>query len=162
MQFFSWWLPPCKNSKLLADSFKKYWWSKNSAIWLDKSIFANFSGYALKKKSYSTNSFFVLQSFLGKSNDTILQKSPNPDLGTFLTILCFFVKIFHKKNMPLSNNTTWVSYPMLSFREKTNGPIPWKLPDWRKDRQIQIHKTLPFLEGFPCVNCRGFFANLSY
>ena len=30
------WLSLCRKSKMLLDSFQKYWWSKISAIWLDK------------------------------------------------------------------------------------------------------------------------------
>ena len=33
---FSRWLSLCKKSKILIDSFQRYWWSKNSAIWLDQ------------------------------------------------------------------------------------------------------------------------------
>ena len=35
---FLWWLSPCKKSKRFTDSFQKYWWSKNTAIWLVESI----------------------------------------------------------------------------------------------------------------------------
>ena len=31
---FSWWLSLCQKSKINTDAFKRYWWSKNPAIWL--------------------------------------------------------------------------------------------------------------------------------
>ena len=33
---FFWKLSPCKKSKVLIDSFQRYWWSNNTTIWLDK------------------------------------------------------------------------------------------------------------------------------
>ena len=35
---FSWRLTPCKISKTLNDSFQRYYWSKNPAIWLEQGI----------------------------------------------------------------------------------------------------------------------------
>ena len=33
---FPLWLTPCKETKISTDSFQRYWWSKNPAIWLGK------------------------------------------------------------------------------------------------------------------------------
>ena len=35
---FLWGLSLCKKSKRLTDSFQRYWWSMNNAIWLGESI----------------------------------------------------------------------------------------------------------------------------
>ena len=32
------WLYRCKKFKVLIDSFQRYWWSKNTAIWLVESV----------------------------------------------------------------------------------------------------------------------------
>ena len=33
---FPWWITSCKKAKTSLDSFQRYWWSNNSAIWLAK------------------------------------------------------------------------------------------------------------------------------
>ena len=35
---FSWWIYPCKKSRILMHCFQRYWWPTNSGIWLDDSI----------------------------------------------------------------------------------------------------------------------------
>ena len=69
--------------------------------------------------------------------------------------------IFSKKSGTVTNNYIWVPKTMLSFRKKTNKPIPRKVTerrmhertDRRKDGQTLFYRTLPAETGGPKKVC---------
>ena len=93
---FPWWLLPCRNFKILIDSFEIFWWLKNSAFWLSKNILA----FSLWKRIFPNTYFlhgatapFILPSFF-----IFTQK-----------------RFFKKKTLPVKWNLTCDLKTILSF-----------------------------------------------
>ena len=87
---FSWWIDPNKKSKKLIHSFQRYWWPKNSAIRLGKTILAAnlwsrtfkiWCRVCTKKTEYFNACHFRL--LPAKSSNKILQKLKNPFVSLF-------------------------------------------------------------------------------
>lgn len=134
---FSWWIDPNKKSKKLIHSFQRYWWPKNSAIRLGKTILAAnlwsrtfkiWCRVCTKKTEYFNACHFRL--LPAKSSNKILQKLKNPFVSLFSVSRFLWLCIISEKRKNLIPRKT-------HFRRtgvRTNVPTY---------RQAQIHRTFP-------------------
>ena len=133
---FSGWLPPCKNSKILIISPRKYRWLKNPAKWLEECI----SEHNLWSRIFTDNKF--LQKITGqleilyKTNFSQIewqnstQKLQSPNLGHFWPFLVAFPKgDFFPKNQVVTHSLCWIP-------QKINNPLPKKTsPDLEEQKK---------------------------
>ena len=110
---FSWWLPPHKKYKILMDSFHRYWWSNNSANWLNEKVFwpttcePEFSWYSFCR-TCCTISVFILNKLQPNLMTQIF--------GPFLVI--FAQRGFSKKNLAVTHNPIWAPKQHVEFQKK--------------------------------------------
>ena len=77
----------------------------------------------------------------------VIKKSKSPVFGPFLVIFAWWW--FRKKSGSVTHNYIWAPNTTLSFRKKTNEPIPQKdgrtdrMVDRRPDGQTLFYRTLP-------------------
>ena len=145
---FPWWFSPCKKSMILIDSFHRYRWSKNPAIWLVDSILGHncrtrFSPHFCRiiQNIIIIHLFRVKNRYINGSNFWQSQKNVWIDLKIF-----GFLTQWEFSNIWLRQFLTKTFWLYVKFQENP-GPLFSKRVDWLTDLltylKWQFHMTLP-------------------
>ena len=125
----------------------------NTEIWLVKSIFGktwetDISNIGSCSRMLEGHKYFHSKPLPDKTNERIFLKSPKTlFLDHFWPFLVIFAKRYFQKIELCHAHGPLTPY---NISEKTNQPIPWKLPERRTNRRkTLIYWNLPAMTGGP-------------